>query len=385
MSYDKYKTRWLQRYPAVSDLKKKAKKRIPSLAWEYLEAGTDDEHLINQNVAAFADIKFRPRFCKGVLEPDLRTTLFGREYSAPFGIAPIGLSGLVWPKAELYHAAAATRHNIPYSLSTVATETPETLAPHIGDNGWFQLYAPKDREVALDLLDRASTAGFNTLLFTIDVPVPSSRQRTARAGLTMPPKVTPGLIWDGATHLSWAMSTIKRGLPNLRTIAQYSQDNSIEKTSKFVGAQLGGTIDWEYIELVRDHWKGEVVVKGVMHPADAEKSLDIGVDGISVSNHGGRQFDGAYPSISALPEISEVVGGKVPVIFDGGVRTGLDVMRALSLGADFVLLGRAFMFGVAALGRYGSEHVIEVIKNEMIVNMHQLGVETVREVKEYRG
>ena len=381
MSYEHLKAKWEQKYPAISDLKDKAKSRIPTLAWEYLEAGTDDEQLIRQNIAAFADVKMRPRFCKGILDPDLSTTLFGRVYDAPFGIAPVGLSGLVWPKAEIFHGQAAQRNNIPFCLSTVANETPESLASHIGDIGWFQLYAPKEREVAKDLMDRAMTAGFHTLMFTIDVPAPSMRQRTKRAGLTMPPKITPRLIWDGASHLSWGISTLKRGLPNLRTVGKYAQDSSIKKTSKFVGAQLGGTIDWEYIEMARDYWKGNVIIKGVMHPEDARRALSVGVDGISVSNHGGRQFDASPAAISVLPDIVKEVGGKVPVIFDSGIRTGLDIIRALYLGADFVLLGRAFMFGVAALGQYGPEHVINILRQEMITNMHQLGVKTIDEIR----
>ena len=213
MSYEKYQQQWSNRYPAISDLLAKAQKRIPNVAWEYLAAGTGDEDLLESNKTAFRKISFLPRFCKGALEANVETTLYGRKYIAPIGVAPVGLTGLMWPRVERHLAASAKRLGIPYSLSTLATETPETVGQHVGDMGWFQLYPPKDWEITKSLLQRAKDAGFHTLLITTDVPMASRRERTRRAGLTIPPKITPRMIWEGITHPAWSYHTLANGLP----------------------------------------------------------------------------------------------------------------------------------------------------------------------------
>ena len=375
------KTKWMNQYPAIKDLEKRAQKRIPNVAWEYLSAGTGDEDLLDRNRTAFQDITFLPRFCKGMLEANIETTLFGTKYNAPFGVAPVGLTGLMWPSVEHYLAGMANRYQIPYSLSTVATETPETVGQCAGNMGWFQLYPPKDRAIRDSLLQRAKDAGFTTLLVTADVPMASRRERTKRAGLKVPPSITPKMIWEGITHPIWSFYTLKRGLPNLRTVAQYTGNRDMKFTSGFVGNRLGGTLDWQYCEELKAAWDGPVVLKGVLHPEDAKKALAIGLDGVGVSNHGARQFNGTVSAIEALPQIVEAVGGKMPIIFDSGVRTGLDIMRALYLGADFVLLGRAFIYGVAALGKYGGDHVTEILMDDLKNNMVQLGVENIQALK----
>ena len=380
MTYEKHRHRLLHQYPAVSDLARKAKQRIPDVAWEYLIAGTGEEQLLHRNRDALNAITIPPEFCQGDLSPDLSTTLFGQVYQAPFGIAPVGLTGLMWPQAELILAQAATKHSIPFSLSTVATETPEALAPHIGEMGWFQLYPPREQELRQSLMDRAWDAGFKVLLITADVPTPSRRERTKRAGLQMPPKMTPSFIWQGITHPTWTWYTLRRGLPKLRTVASYSQFQDMMSVGKFVRARLGGNLSWEICEEIKAYWPGPVVLKGVLHPADAERAIAIGMDGIVVSNHGGRQFDGAPAAIEALPRIAQVAKGKTALIMDSGIRTGLDILRALSLGADFTLLGRAFLFGVAALGAYGGEHVIEILRDDLKNNMIQLGVEELKNI-----
>ena len=381
MSYEKYQTKWMNQYPAIKDLEKRAKKRIPNVAWEYLSAGTGDEDLLTRNRTAFQDITFLPRFCQGMLDANIETTLFGTTYKAPFGVAPVGLTGLMWPEVEHYLAAMANRYQIPYSLSTVATETPETVGSYVGNMGWFQLYPPKDRVIRNSLLQRAKDAGFTTLLVTADVPMASRRERTKRAGLKMPPSITPKMIWEGITHPVWSFHTLKRGLPNLRTVAQYTGNSDMKFTSGFVGNRLGGTLDWTYCEELKAAWDGPVVLKGVLHPEDAKKAVSIGLDGVGVSNHGARQFNGTVSAIEALPKIVEAVGGKIPIIFDSGIRTGLDIMRALHLGSDFVLLGRAFIYGVAALGKYGGDHVTEILMDDLKNNMVQYGVETIHDLK----
>lgn len=381
MSYEKHQSKFATQYPAIQDLMKKAKQRIPHVAWEYLSAGTGDEDLIHRNRSALREITFLPQFCQGEIEANIKTTLFGRQYDAPIGIAPVGLTGLMWPRVEHYLAASANRLNIPYSLSTVATETPESVGKHVGEVGWFQLYPPKDLSVTKSLLDRAADAGFHTLLVTADVPMSSIRERTKRAGLAMPPKITPRMIWQGMTHPVWSFHTLRHGLPRLRTVEHYTNNSDMKLVSGFVGNRLGGTLDWDYCQKIKELWKGPVILKGVLHPEDATKAVNIGLDGIGVSNHGGRQFNGAPAAIKALPAIVNVVNGRVPIIFDSGIRTGLDIMRALYLGADFIMAGRAFVSAVAALGKYGGDHAAHILINDLKNNMIQLGASTIEEIR----
>ena len=381
MSYEQKMVDFANRYPRVSDLTQKAKKRIPNVAWEYLDSGTGDEQLLDQNQESFKKLRFLPRFCKGELNADVTTQLFGKTYNAPVGMAPVGLTGLQWPKTEQYLAATAKRQNIPFCLSTVATETPETVGKLVGNMGWFQLYPPKDRDVRNSLLQRTKDSGFTTLVVTADVPMASRRERSKKAGLTIPPKITPKLIWDGLSHPIWGWQTLKRGLPRLRTVEHYTNTKDMKFTSGFVGNRLGGTLDWKYCEELKETWGGPVVLKGVLHPKDAKKAIEIGLDGIYVSNHGGRQFNGAPTAFDALPGIVHVAKGKVPILFDSGIRTGLDAMKALYLGADFVLAGRPFVHGIAALGKYGGDHVTNILIDDLKNNMVQLGVRNLEELR----
>ncbi|WP_411894551.1 alpha-hydroxy acid oxidase [Winogradskyella sp. A2] len=381
MQYQKYQTKYSNQFPAIQDLAKKAKQRIPNVAWAYLESGTGDETLLKRNREAFQDIQFTPQFCKGHLEADTGITLFDKDYSSPIGIAPVGLTGLIWPEAELILAKAANRLKIPFCLSTVATETPERVGPLVGSQGWFQLYPPKSMDLAYALLDRAKQSGFHTLIITADVPMASRRERIKRAGMRIPPKLTSSLIWDGIKHPIWTYYTLRRGLPRLRTVQDYAEQTDFRFVSGFVGNRLGGTLDWDYCKALKTYWDGPVVIKGILHPKDAEKAIEIGLDGIWVSNHGGRQFNGAPAAIEMLSSIASVVGNRASIVFDSGIRTGLDVMRALHLGADFVMLGRSFLYGVAALGKYGPDHVAYIINDDLKNNMVQLGVSNIQELK----
>lgn len=382
MSYNQLQNKFSNQYPAIEDLFTKAKKRIPQVAWAYLSSGTGDEDLLDDNRKAFQKIKFLPRFCKGAIEANLETILFGRKYAAPIGVAPVGLTGLMWPKVEHYLAASCKRANIPYALSTLATETPETVGKYVGDMGWFQLYPPKDMDLTTSLLQRAKDNGFHTLIVTADVPMASRRERTKRAGLAMPPKITPKMIWEGITHPTWSYYTLRNGLPRLKTVEYYTNNTDFKFVSGFVGNRLGGTLDWEYCKRLKEIWgDGPVLLKGVLHPKDAAKAIEIGLDGIYVSNHGARQFNGAPSAIEALPKVAKEVNGKVPIIFDSGVTTGLDIMRALYLGADFVFAGRAFIAAVSALGKYGGDHAAHIFIDDLQNNMVQLGVTNIEELR----
>jgi len=317
---------------------------------------------------------------KGELNPDLKTNLFGKTYEAPYGMAPVGLSGLMWPGAEMILARTAKERNIPYCLSTVATQTPERIGPIVDGNGWFQLYSPRQEDIRADLLKRTKDNGFETLVVTADVPKPSRRERTKRAGMRNPPKITLDFIIDGITSPQWTMQYLKHGKPALKTILKYAdqQDTSVFES---IRALFGGTLSWDYCKELRDMWDGPMVIKGLTHPDDAKRAAEIGADGIIVSNHGGRQFDAVPAALDVLPELASVVGDKLTVMYDSGVRSGLDVIKALYLGADFVFLGRPFLYGVAALGNKGAEHVCDILDADLDINMLQLGIESLSELR----
>ncbi len=368
-------------YPSISDLSKKAKRRIPNVAWQYLEAGTGMEKAGQRNRDAFDRITLTPRFIKGKIDVQLETELFGRTYKAPFGIAPMGLCGLVWPHAEQILAKSAATYGIPYTLSTVATQTPETIGPLVGDMGWFQLYPPKDPEIRKEMLKRAKEAGFHTLVVTADVPTPGRRELSRKAGLTVPPKFNLRMIWQGVTNPWWSLKIVQHGLPRLRFVESFSPKKDLKSAADYARFKFRGDLDWDYIKAVRELWPGTVLLKGLLHPEDAAMAVSHGVDGVVVSNHGGRQFDGTPAAIDVLPEIVSSLGGKVPVIFDSGIRGGLDILRAYSRGADFVMMGRPYLYGVAALGKHGGDHVNNIFLEDLTNNMKQLGIERVSDLR----
>ena len=372
----------LQRYPAIADLRDRARRRIPHIAWEYLDSGTGDETAVPRNLDRMAQVTLVPRFMRGRPEPELTTTLFGHSYSAPFGVAPVGVCGLMWPRAEQLLARTAASYAIPYCLSTVAAQSIETIGPLVGDMGWFQLYPPRDPALRADLLTRARASGFHTMIVTADVPGPSRRERCVRAGLVVPPRITPRFVWEALLHPSWTVHTLRAGLPNLETIKRYAESASMRDVVEFSSQNLGCGLSWDYLQEVRDQWDGPLVLKGILHPDEAERAVRAGVDGILVSNHGGRQLDAVPAAIDLLPAIAQRVNGGASILFDSGVRSGLDVARAIALGADFVMLGRAFMYGVAALGARGADHVVEILLDDLVNVMTQLGCSTLAELRD---
>lgn len=373
MTEDKLKE-LIQRYPAINDLRDLAQKRIPHIAWEYLDSGTGDERAVARNIERMAAVTLMPRFMLGKLQPELSTTLFGQTYQAPFGIAPVGLAGLMWPRVEYILAQAAVKYSIPYCLSTVATQTPEAIGPLVGDMGWFQLYPPQQLQVRNDLLKRVKDAGFNTLVVTADTPMASRRERTTKAGLRLPPRITPRFVYEALRHPRWTVNTLIEGLPRLKIIEKYAPSSSARDVISFVGEKIGGTLSWDYLKEVRELWQGPLILKGILHAEDAELAVQAGVDGIQVSNHGARQLDAVPAAIDVLPTIVAQVKGRVSILFDSGARSGLDIARAIALGADFVLLGRAFIYAVAALGKVGGALAIEILLEDLKNNMVQLGV-----------
>lgn len=353
------------------------------VAWEYLASGTGAEEALNRNTDAFRNITLNPRFVTAPVVPDTSVRLFGHTHDIPFGVAPVGLSSLMWPNAEAILARAAVNAGSVYGLSTVAGASLEDIGNITGDRGWFQLYTPRDKSVRHDILKRAQTAGYSALLVTVDVPTGSRRERQRRAGVAMPPAITPRLIFDLLTHPTWSLATLKNGPPKFRILERYAPQNELSNPTGFIGRELNSHTTPDDLADIREHWNGPMLVKGVMTKADIEMSLQAGADGFVVSNHGGRQLDIAPAAIDLLPQLAEACSGRATVIYDSGVRSGADIVRALALGAEFVLLGRAFLFGVGALGAKGGDHTFNMLREEVINVMIQLGCEKVSDLPDF--
>ncbi|WP_436399507.1 alpha-hydroxy acid oxidase [Roseobacter sp. S98] len=360
-------------YPGLSDLRAKARRRIPKFVWEYLDSATGSEATRHRNRTALDRVGLMPSVLHGEFTPDLSCHLLGRDLPLPFGVAPVGMSGLMWPDAEGHLARAAAGAGIPYTLSTVASQSPEDLKPYLGPEAWFQMYAPRDEDIRRDMLARARDAGFSTLVLTVDVPVASRRERQTRSGLTQPPRLTPRLLAQVAMRPAWALGMAQRGMPRMRGLEKYTPKTTTSLSStQHAGYLLRTSPDADYVSWLRDAWEGPLVIKGVLRAEDAEPLEKRGVDALWVSNHAGRQFDAAPASIEVLPQVRAAT--KLPLIFDSGVEGGLDMLRALASGADFVMLGRAFHYALAALGPPGVDHLVDMLRKDLEANMGQLGV-----------
>ena len=365
-------------YPGISDLRNAARKRIPHFVWEYLDSATGDELTAQRNRTALDEVLFKASILHGEFKPDLTTTLLGRGFPLPFGISPVGMSGLIWPGAERMLATAAKDIGIPYSMSTVATQTPEDIAPHLGEHAWFQMYPPRDEAIRDDMIARAKAAGFTTLILTVDVPVASRRERQTRGGLTQPPRLTPRLAMQAAQCPAWLNGIRQTGMPRMKTLDKYSDFKGQLPSTEHIGYLLRTSPDWDYLKRLRDAWDGPLIVKGVTQADDAARLQDEGADAIWISNHAGRQFDGAQGAIKALPQVRAAT--TLPVIFDSGVESGLDIIRALALGADFVMLGRAWQYALGAAGAKGPAHLADMLRKDMEANMGQLGTKTLKDL-----
>ncbi len=361
-------------YPALKYLKVAAKRRIPHFVWEYLDSGTGNETTKSRNVSALQNVKMMPSILLGEIKPETRKIFLGVRYNLPFGVAPVGMSGAVWPDAERSLARNATKANIPYCLSTVACQTPESIGQITNENGWFQLYPPKDPAIRRNMLDRIEAAGFKTLVITVDIPAPSRRERQTRGGITQPPALTPRLLAQIAARPKWALAMASFGRPEMPFIASYGKNIRGLPTTEHIGYLMRISPDMSYISWLREHWKGTLIIKGILNPNDCVQIEQIGIDALWVSNHGGRQFDAAPATIEMLPEIRRA--SSLPIIFDGGVESGLDMIRALALGADFIMMGRAWHYAVGALGSNGPEHLTYILQQDLVANMAQLGLKT---------
>lgn len=367
------------KYPALCDLRRRARRRLPHFVWEFLDSGTGQDRAKARNREALDNILLMPSILHGEVTPDLNTRVLGQDMALPVGVAPVGMSGLIWPDAEKQLARMAAAENIPYCLSTVASQKPEDLAPHLGEHAWFQMYPPRDPDIRSDMLRRARQAGFSTLVLTADVPVASRRERQVRSGLTQPPRLTPRLLAQIATCPTWAMGMARMGMPRMRLIDDYAPDTKGLPSNQHAGYLLRTAPDLGYLRWLRDAWDGPLVVKGLLCPEDASMLQSEGVDALWVSNHAGRQFDAAPASIVKLPEIRAACD--LPIILDSGVETGLDILRAIALGADLVMLGRGWHYALAALGEPGPAHLADILRQDLLANMGQMGLTCLKEAR----
>lgn len=371
-------------YPAIDDLRARARRRLPRFAFEYLDGGCNEDVNLHKNTAELREVELKPYYLSEHSVSDLRTELFGHTYDAPFGIAPVGLQGLIWPGSAEILAQAAAAHNIPFVLSTVSTASIERVGALTGGKFWFQLYHPADNALRDDLLDRAEAAGCQVLVILSDVPAFGYRPRDIRNGLAMPPKMTLRNVLQIMGKPHWALGTLLHGQPQFANMKKYMPKGlDIKQLGRYMNQTFSGRLNAEKVAAIRERWKGKLVLKGVASEEDTAMAVKLGIDGIIVSNHGGRQLDAGQSAVRALGPIARNFGGQIRIMMDSGVRSGPDVGRALASGAEFVFLGRSFMYGVAALGKAGGHHTILILKTQLKQLMEQLCCERVGELRRH--
>ena len=357
----------------IDDLRKLAKKRLPKIAYDFIEGGTDDEVGLATNEQAFRQARIVPRYLVDVTKRDQSTTLFGRTYSSPIGIAPTGLAGLFRRGADLMLAEAARDANVPFIMSGSSTGSIEDLGKLAPDHGWYQLYSAKDQSISEDMIKRAADAGLKTLVFTVDVPEGSNRERNTRNGWGRPLKLSLATKLEALEHPAWMLEWLRHGTPFFDNWAKYAPAKDANSVADFVAQQNRAPMTWKHVERYRSLFKGNFVLKGIMHPDDAIRAHSLGVDGIMVSNHGARQLDNAPSPLHVLPAIRDAVGDKMTVMFDGGIRRGLDAVIALCMGARFVFQGRPTLYGVTAGGVEGAKTALGIFRREVDLSMAQMG------------
>jgi L-lactate dehydrogenase (cytochrome) len=357
-------------------LRRHARRKLPRFAFEYCDGGAGADAGIARNWGALDAVELVPRYGVTTALPPVDVTIFGRRYSAPIGVAPMGGPQLVWPGADQYLAAAAQRARVPYTLGLVGGMTVERAAEIAPDVLWFQLYRcwRNEHAIGFDLVKRADAAGVHVLVLTLDVPVRTTRSREVAVGITTPFRPDLRMLAGIATSPGYLKSLWRNGQPRFDNLKPYTANaGDVNEVAAFARREMGGAFTWEEVARYRERWKRPLVVKGIMHPADAEKCIALGVDGVVVSNHGGRQVEGLPAAIDVLPAIASAAGGRATVMMDSGIRSGLDVARAVALGADLAFAGKAFLWGLGALGAQGPVHVIDLMIDEMKAVFGQLG------------
>jgi len=373
-----------RQFPTSAWLRRRAPSKVPLFAFEYGDTGAGNDVGIAHNWAALDAVEIVPRYGVMPTLPPVDMKLFGRSYAAPIGVAPMGGPSLVWPGADLLMAKAAQRVRVPYTLSVAGGATIEQAAEAAPDVFWLQLYRfwHDDHKIGFDLVRRAQAVDAKVLVLTLDVPVRTTRSRETYAGLAHEFRPNPRMIYEMMVRPRWLFALLRNGYPRFATIGDYAPAGaSTNEIIAFARERMGGAFSWEEVKRYRDAWKGPMAVKGILHPEDAEKAVSLGIDGIWVSNHGGRQIEALTSSIDVLPAIVAAVGSKSTIILDSGVRSGQDVMRALALGADAAFAGKSFLWAVAALGDDGPDYLINLYIDELRASLGQIGALSIAEAR----
>jgi L-lactate dehydrogenase (cytochrome) len=366
---------------SIADYREAARRKLPPFLFHYIDGGAYAERTLARNVSDLAEIALRQRILRNVADLSLETELLGRRLAMPVALSPVGLTGMYARRGEVQAARAAASRGVPFTLSTVSVCSIEEVQAQSPAPIWFQLYVLKDRGFMRNALERAQAAGIDTLVFTVDMPVPSARYRDAHSGMSGP-NAKLRQILQAVTHPAWAWDVGLQGKPHdLGNISVYrGSPTRLEDYIGWLGANFDPSIGWPDLEWIRDLWKGKMLIKGILDVEDARDAVRFGADGVVVSNHGGRQLDGVLSSARALPPIAEAVKGKLTILADGGVRSGLDVVRMLALGADGVMLGRAAVYALAAAGEAGVANMLDLVAREMRVAMALTGVKAIGEI-----
>ena len=358
---------------STSDARKYARRRLPRMIFDYIDGGAGDDLACARNVDAIDAIRLLPRVLVNVENRRYRKQLLGQTWNLPFGIAPMGMCNLSWPRADAMLAKAAKRYGIPVVLSTMASSSIEATAERAGEHAWFQLYVGESEEVAFHLIERAETVGYTNLILTADLPVIGARPREERNGFRSPLRIGPRQFLDFALHPQWSLLTLRDGIPKLANV-------NVPGGKVFKRNEERGRLDWDFLARLRDHWPGNLIVKGVLSCEDSVRIRDAGADAVYVSNHGGRQLDSAPSAIEVLASIRQAVGPDFPLLFDSGVRNGEAVIKALALGADFVFMGRPFLYAMSANGYAGLTELIELLKSQVDLGMAQIGCSDINDI-----
>ncbi|UGR02730.1 FMN-dependent L-lactate dehydrogenase LldD [Klebsiella pneumoniae] len=366
---------------AASDYRAAAQRILPPFLFHYIDGGAYAEHTLRRNVEDLSDVALRQRILRNMSDLSLETTLFNEKLAMPTALAPVGLCGMYARRGEVQAAGAADDKGIPFTLSTVSVCPIEEVAPTIKHPMWFQLYVLRDRGFMRNALERAKAAGCSTLVFTVDMPTPGARYRDAHSGMSGP-NAALRRYWQAVTHPQWAWDVGLNGHPHdLGNISAYlGKPTGLEDYIGWLANNFDPSISWKDLEWIRDFWDGPMVIKGILDPEDARDAVRFGADGIVVSNHGGRQLDGVLSSARALPAIADAVKGDITILADSGIRNGLDVVRMIALGADSVLLGRAYLYALATHGKQGVANLLNLIEKEMKVAMTLTGAKSIREI-----
>ncbi len=365
----------------IEDLRVLAKRRLPRAIFDFFDGGAEDEVTLRENRAAFERVRLLPKVLVNVAEVDTRVEIFGKTANLPLAIAPTGGISAGRPGAELILARAAKDAGVPFTMATPSAFTIERVADEVGGRLWFQLYAVRDREFRAKLVSRAKSAGYEAILVTVDLPVSGKRERDPRNGFHTPYRPNWRNSRDVVFKPAWALDMLRHGLPGMANLEGYKFSTPVgTDIVTAVGREMDAGLDWEYIKRLREQWPGKLLLKGVERPDDAERAAAVGCDGVVVSNHGGRQLDGASATLEALPAVAAAVGKKLTVLLDGGVRRGADILKARALGAQAVLTGRATLFGAMAGGEPGARRALEILSTELERAMQLCGTRSVAEI-----